>query len=112
MEVLFASGATKQSYPLKLVFCKPDIQRKEPVQAMFVVPKRKFKKASDRNTLRRRMKEAYRLSKSELYLKLGDKTLDIAFLYTGSREESYQVIEAAIRKLLSFLTEEKKQKSA
>jgi len=71
-------------------------------QAMFVVPKRTFKKSPDRNTLKRRMREAYRLSKADFYkaLEQQGKKLLLAFIYTGKNEESFAVIEAAVKKLL------------
>lgn len=75
---------------------------------MFVVPKRKFKKAHDRNKLKRRMREAYRVSKAEFYnqIKQADVGLDLAFLYIGNKEEPYSVIYSALTKLLNVLTQE------
>lgn len=65
---------------------------------MFVVPKRAFKKAHDRNKLKRRMREAYRLNKATLYTTLGstNKKMILSFLFIGKKEEDYQKIEAAI----------------
>ena len=39
------------------------------VQASFSVPKRNFKKAVDRNRIKRLIKEAYRLEKKSMHLK-------------------------------------------
>lgn len=75
---------------------------------MFVVPKKKFKRSPDRNKLKRRMREAYRLQKTAVMEKLKAKELhfSLAFLYIGTAEEPYSVIAPSVTKLLSFLTEE------
>jgi ribonuclease P protein component len=82
-----------------------------PIQVMFVVPKRNFKKAHDRNKIRRRMREAYRLNKNSVYSKFNveDKKIAIAFLYTGKEEKNYATIETSIKKLLVTIVDEKKK---
>ncbi len=64
-------------------------------QVLFSVPKRQFKHAVDRNLIRRRMKEAYRLNKSLL-----SGTFSIAFIYIGKEIEKYEVIEKGMKSAL------------
>jgi ribonuclease P protein component len=81
--------------------------KEEPgVKAMFVVPKKKFRKANDRNKLKRRMREAYRLQKAELYKQTAPAGINLAFIYTGTKAEEYEPIYKAVAKLLNNLTKE------
>ena len=82
------------SYPMRVVFqpqiyaeADSDISTQNATQVLFSVPKRQFKHAVDRNLIRRRMKEAYRLNKQLL---LGN--LNIAFIYIGKEIEDYKAI--------------------
>jgi len=73
---------------------------------MFVVPKKNFKHANDRNKLKRRMREAYRLQKEDFYKSLELIKINLAFLYYGNKPEEYDTIFKAIAKLLNNLTKE------
>jgi len=105
IDLLFSSGKGALVYPLKAISLETPVNLQTQAQAMFVVPKRQFKKAHDRNKLKRRMREAYRLNKSLLYqeLQLKNKKKIIAFIYVGKKEENYSSIEKAIKKLLALL---------
>jgi len=102
MEVLFKSGLSSAAYPIKLVYLETPVDLYYPAQSMFVVPKRLFKKAHDRNTLKRRMREVYRLNKSVFYESLIEKNkkMILAFIYISKKEEDYQALEKALLKLL------------
>ena len=59
-------------------------------QILISVPKRNFKRAVDRNLLKRRIREAYRLNKSIL---VDNEKLLIAYIYTAKEILAYAEIE-------------------
>lgn len=106
IEDLFISGESFLAYPLKVVYLKTESPQPYPVQAAFTVSKRNFKRAVKRNMLKRRMREAYRMNKLDLYLELAAKDLHIAimFVFIGKEMIEFAPIEkamiSAFRKLL------------
>lgn len=62
------------------------------IQAGFTVSTRYFKKAVDRNRIRRLMRESYRLQKNNLknLLKKNQITIAIFFIYTGNELPKYE----------------------
>jgi ribonuclease P protein component len=103
---LFTEGNSFLVYPLKVVFL-PDEPREIPLQALFSVPKRRFKRANKRNLLKRRMREAFRLHKSSLTGVLSEKTLtiDVAFTYVANEPIAFSVIERKMIEALNVLKE-------
>jgi ribonuclease P protein component len=102
MEILFKKGKSFNAFPLKIIFLMPQFPLPFPAQAMFVVPKRNFKRSPDRNRLKRQMRESYRLIKSSFYDQLGasEKQLILAILYTGNKKVDYSIISHAVNRLL------------
>lgn len=89
------------AYPVRMVWREND-SRGAAAQFLITVPKKKLRHAVDRVTMRRRIREAYRLNRSAAPT-LADKPIDIAFIYVASRLEPYSRVEAAMKKLLSKL---------
>jgi ribonuclease P protein component len=74
------------------------------------VGKRHFKRAVDRNLLKRRIREAYRKQKLELKenLILSDISMDIFFVYSNARISDYAEIESAMAQGLTILVDKLK----
>lgn len=108
IELLFTRGKSKSfsAYPFKLIWT--ETQSAFPAQVLFTVPKRKFKKAVDRNRIKRQMREAYRLQKETLYasLKKENKSIALALLYTGDVRPQWKEVSAKIIVLLQRLSTE------
>lgn len=105
IEKLFDSGKSSFVYPIKLMHLDlPVLDSK--LKMAVTVPKRQFKRAVDRNKLKRKIREAYRQHKPTLEQQLPnhpDHHLILMFIYVGKGIEEYSVIEKAVKKLLSKL---------
>ena len=67
IERLFAKGKSIASFPVKVFYLPVEYTPVHPVQVGVGVSARNFKKAVDRNNIKRRMREAYRLHKLPLH---------------------------------------------
>ncbi len=100
---LFKTGSSFNNYPLRIIWVEndyPDLAF--PIQFCVSVPKRKFPKAAHRNVLRRRIREAYRLTKNEVYQELNDvpKKYAVMVMYVAKEELPYSEIEQALQKTM------------
>ena len=69
-------------------------------QVAISVPKKNFKTAVARNRLKRRIREAYRLHKHELYAKITNRRIALMLMYIAKEELSYAEIEAGVKKMI------------
>ena len=71
-------------------------------KCLFYVPKKLFKRAVDRNKIRRRIKESYRLNKDKINVN-DDKTLVLSLLYKCKIIEKYDRINNDLLKIIDYL---------
>lgn len=88
LDALFTSGSSFFVFPFAIHLLEiTDGSLPFPAQVVFSVPKRRFKKATDRNLVRRRLKEAYRLNKAKFYEELIHSNKQVVFLVSYSAKE-------------------------
>ncbi|NQV02178.1 MAG: ribonuclease P protein component [Bacteroidia bacterium] len=113
IQQLFATGLSVSASQLKARWLFSSFPATFPVQIMIAVPKASFPKASDRNLIRRRIKEGYRKNKSLLYESLATtgRQMDIVITYTSRKILPYSGIEEKIIVLLQRLKNENENAS-
>ena len=115
---LFEKGEGVYAYPLRLVYSvmsdeevrglfktalPSDIDK---VQFMITVPKKKQRRAVNRVLVRRRIREAYRLTRlplKEALMADGSKYLSMAFIYQSDKIYDYKDLEPKMERLLNKL---------
>ncbi|QEC67850.1 ribonuclease P protein component [Panacibacter ginsenosidivorans] len=110
-EQLFSKGKTFTVFPLKVFYMPVKEELDFPVKAGVGTGSRNFKKAADRNRVKRLLREAYRTEKNALtdYARANQKHVAIFFLYIDKVLPEYTLIKSkmplAIGKLIKQLHE-------
>lgn len=103
---LFATGKSFSNFPFRVIWYPGN--EKATLQAGVSVSSRNFKKAVDRNRIKRLMREAYRLQKNILqeHLTQTGRSMSVFFLYQGKElpayEEVYEKMGTVLKRLIRF----------
>jgi len=103
IERLFVEGKRIKSNPIQLVYLQVDHNSDFLFQAGFSVGKKRFKRAVDRNKIKRLMREVYRLQKHILPQsneQIHTKKHVFMFMYVADKVLPYQDIESHVIDLL------------
>lgn len=93
IQELFDKGSSFYLFPFKVFFMAHPDQAATHHQVLISVSKRNFKRAVDRNLIKRRMREAYRLQKHELQ---ATPPLRIGFIYSHKEILLFPEIKAKL----------------
>lgn len=123
LEGLFAGGKSFSIFPIKVFYTLSETTCKEEdsisdlnkpangekaqsnVRSSVGVSSRIFKKANDRNKVKRLLREVYRTQKHPLYAAMDQKTksLDVFFLYIGKELPVFAELKETMEKVLDKL---------
>jgi len=100
IQQLFSEGKHVLVYPLKAVYIFGN--EKHSLQAGVSASKRNFKKAVDRNKIKRLIREVYRLQKPDLenHLIQNKQNLSIFLMHVGKEMPEYDQLKGSVEKII------------
>jgi ribonuclease P protein component len=107
LEQVFATGRSFSIAPIKVLYLRPGEPLDFAIKAGMGVGTRYFKKATDRNRVKRLLREAYRLNKAPLHQWSGRHNAQLAvfFLYTAKTLPGQQLIADSMNNAIQRLAE-------
>lgn len=106
IDSLFKEGKKVKEYPITIIYSPVELAISTSFQILISVPKRLFKKAHDRNYIKRCIREVVRKNKQELetQLETGNKKLIFAVVYTSKEQMAFSELEQKLVRAIGKLT--------
>jgi ribonuclease P protein component len=111
IESLFKNKKTVKQHPFVVNYAVMDLPTTKTFQVVISAPKRLFRKAHDRNRIKRLMREVIRKKKVILEEHLSDKGQQLALflIYTVQDELRYELLEQKMEQILNKLVNDLKR---
>ncbi len=109
IETIFKKGKSVFAFPYRFVWIEKAGENPElPVNILLSVGKKRFKKAVDRNQIKRYIREAYRINKHLLWEVCGQKDINIqlGIVYVGKTVGDFKLHEKTMKKTIEKMSSE------
>jgi len=105
IDLLFDNGKKFKNPSFLIIWQEIKDELLYPVTTLVSIPKRKISKATQRNRLKRLIKECYRKEKKSLYdfVSSKGKKLKLAIIYQKSSSINYKEIDSEIKLIINRL---------
>ena len=105
IERLFLNGKFISEKPFRAIWCFEENNDNVFVKLLIVVSKKRLKLAAERNVIKRRIKETYRLQKKqlEIFLESNNQQLNLAIIYQEEEILDSKTLKEKINLLLTRL---------
>ena len=110
IQQIFEEKRSVKQFPFVVNYCFAELPSEKAFQIVIAAPKRIFRKAHDRNRIKRLCRETIRKNKFilEEYLSASNKQIALFFVYTNKEEMEYEVLlkktESLFKKLIIELS--------
>jgi len=109
LDKLFHGGSSFLCYPYRVSWLETPEPQQTTVQVVFAVAKKRYRRAVDRNLIKRRTREAYRLHKQELLYKPlleQNRQIILSINYIGKEINDFAFMDKKMAKLMVQLCEQ------
>jgi ribonuclease P protein component len=103
IEALYTATNKKFVHPLAVNYILSTFSDDAPFKLLIIVPKRNFKKAIDRNRIKRQLREIVRLHKTEIIAISKGQTTAWLLNYKSTKKEDFELLLHAFKKILTQL---------
>ena len=106
MDRVFAEGHTAKEFPLIARFAEVPMDGPAPTRVAFTVSKRRFRRAVDRNRIKRLMRESWRNRRSVFEDGLPERVqFAVVLIFVGKDLPSQEHVDRAMDRLLSRMND-------
>ncbi|WP_448518894.1 ribonuclease P protein component [Rhodoflexus sp.] len=103
IQELFAKGSFLFLYPFKIAYLPSEDSKADFPQVLVSVSRKNFRRAHDRNLVKRRCREIYRCFKTDLLAQKKQLPACLGIIYVGKKHEDFAFMQQRLREVLSRL---------